>query len=106
MIELNLEATDTQDVARYNASTTTHNFEILDMSIEYKKELDELLAEENIGNGDFSAYGYNGRLMGITYETTDSYEFAEVFAEELAELVADAIATLANRNGGYKTLCE
>ena len=104
MIDLNFEAIDTQDITRYSASNTTHNFDLLDMSIDYKKELEELLSEENVGNGEFRAYGCNNRLMGITYETTDSYEFCEVFAEELAGLIADAVAVLASRNGGYRAL--
>ena len=104
-MNLTLEATETNDlqVARYSGSTATHFYYVSEISGEYKKELDDWLREENTGNGDFKVFSYDNKIINITYETTDSYEFSDWFAEEMADIVAEAVIAVARGNGGNKT---
>lgn len=104
-MNLTLETTEVDDVqVRYSSSTTTHFYYVNEISGDYKQELEELLSEENTGNGDFRVFCYDNKIMNICYETTDSYEFGDYFAEEMADIVADVLGTLASRNGGIKAL--
>ena len=106
MINLTLEATETQDLqaVRYSSSTATHFYYVSEISSEYKKELEDWLSEENTGNGDFRVFCFDNKITNIAYETTDSYEFSDWFAEEMADIVAEAVTTVAGGSERNKTL--
>jgi len=93
------------DVVSYMDSTATHNFFLnKDINGLYKDKFNELLDDENIGNGSFRANFINNRIYSVSYDTTDPYEFGEYFAVEVAEAIIIAITTLAMENGGLEVI--
>ena len=84
----------TKKMASYSCSSLTHNFLVRDVAVidlNFVKSLKQALADSYLGNGDFFVYAHNFKLLSIAYETTDTYEFSDDFACELAENINDVV---------------
>ena len=75
--------TITKPSASYTNSCFTHYFSVNNIKVDdVKKLLSQLQA--SLYNGYWDHYEYMGKIMSISYETTDSWEAREEFANELA----------------------
>lgn len=78
----------------YSYSSLTHSFLVRDIDIvdlSFVENLKQALVESYLGNGDIFVYTHNLKLLSIAYETTDTYEFSDDFAYELAENINDVV---------------
>lgn len=78
----------------YNSSTLIHSFDLTNKiftKIDINNSLEKMLTEAYLGNGDIRVYTHNLNYISICYETTDTYEFSECFAEQLAEQIDDIV---------------
>lgn len=78
----------------YSCSSLTHNFLVRDVivtDLNFVENLKKALVERYLGNGDIFIYTHNFKLLSIAYETTDTYEFSEDFAYELAENINEVV---------------
>lgn len=78
----------------YSCSTLTHSFLVRDVvvaDLNFVENLKQALVERYLGNGDIFVYAHNFKLLSIAYETTDTYEFSDDFACELAENINDVV---------------
>ena len=78
----------------YSCSTLTHSFLVRDVVVadwNFVENLKQALVERYLGNGDIFVYAHNFKLLSIAYETTDTYEFSDDFACELAENINDVV---------------
>ena len=74
---------NTKQSASYSHSCFTHYFSVNNINAEEVKKLIAKL-QASIHNGDWDSYEYMGKVMSISYETTDPWESREEFANELA----------------------
>lgn len=78
----------------YSSSTLTHSFLVRDVvvaDLNFVENLKQALVDSYLGNGDIFVYAHNFKLLSIAYETTDTYEFSDDFACELAENINDVL---------------
>jgi len=79
---------NTKQSASYSHSCFTHFFSVNNIKAEdVKKLIVKLQASQH--NGDWDSYEYMGKVMSISYETTDPWESREEFANELASHIAN-----------------
>jgi hypothetical protein len=81
-------------IVSYSYSSLTHSFLIRDIVItdlSFVENLKQALVESCLGNGDIFVYTHNLKLLSIAYETTDTYEFSDDFACELAENINEVV---------------
>jgi hypothetical protein len=72
----------TKPSAAYSHSCFTHFFSVNNISVD---DVNKLIArlQDTQYNGDWDSYEYMGKVMSISYETTDPWEGREEFANEL-----------------------
>lgn len=87
-INSNSQAVNVRTKSQYSYSTVVHNFDIKELvinNVDFVTEFSHALSKAYLGNGDVHVYVYNLHGLTVSYETTDSDEFSEAFADEIAE---------------------
>jgi hypothetical protein len=84
---------------------TEHSYSIKGIDSSYEYELFELISDDLVSHGELKFLINNFRIYSAVYETSKQFEFEIQFAEELGECINKAIAELAKKYGGYKTIC-
>ena len=93
------------NITSYSCTTLIHAFETMRISYEYKKEIEQLLLEISADiNGSFEINAYDFAIYSITYETTDTWEGREEFAEELGNNINLLLGEFAESKGGIANI--